>query len=145
MIAKNKTRRKLPTLCINRENNDENTMKPARFPYALPIRDFIYQQELHKQRKLKIKANLRLKSEIKGTRLLLCQQIKKARINKGLSQMELAFEIGMDQHYISKIETGKLNVSLDTLLKVVQHLDCFIEVKLKRIERGEQAPPSDQN
>lgn len=43
------------------------------------------------------------------------EKIKKARIEKGFSQKELALQAGMKQPDISKIEEGKKNITLLTL------------------------------
>ena len=41
--------------------------------------------------------------------------IRKARLKKGFSQKELAVKIGMSQPDISKIEQGRINMTLETL------------------------------
>ncbi|MEW5757981.1 MAG: helix-turn-helix transcriptional regulator [Candidatus Omnitrophota bacterium] len=49
--------------------------------------------------------------------------IKIARIEKGLSQKDLALVTGIDQPDISKIEEGKKNITLNTLLLLCKSLD----------------------
>ena len=44
--------------------------------------------------------------------------IKEARVQKGLSQKELAFRIGMKQPDISTIEKGEKNITLRTLVRL---------------------------
>ncbi|MCF7870199.1 MAG: helix-turn-helix domain-containing protein [Candidatus Omnitrophica bacterium] len=54
--------------------------------------------------------------------------LRKARIDKGLSQKDLALQVGMKQPDISKIEEGKTNVTLLTLSAICKAL------KTKKIE-----------
>lgn len=54
--------------------------------------------------------------------------VKESRVRMGLSQKELALGAGMKQPDISKIEEGKKNVTLDTLLRL-----CKI-LKIKKID-----------
>lgn len=49
--------------------------------------------------------------------------IKEARINKGLNQKQLALSIGMKQPDISRVEEGKKNVTLYTLMRLCKTLE----------------------
>ena len=49
-------------------------------------------------------------------------RIKEARVDKGLSQKELALQVGMKQPDISKIEDGKTNITLITLFSLAKAL-----------------------
>ena len=49
-------------------------------------------------------------------------EIRDARIQKGLSQKQLAFRIGMKQPDISRIEEGKKNITLFTLTRLCKVL-----------------------
>lgn len=64
-------------------------------------------------------------------------KVKQARIRKGLSQMDLAFDLGLDQNYISKIENGKVNISIESLYKICYYLDCYINIFEKETEMCE--------
>ncbi|MBU2540275.1 MAG: helix-turn-helix domain-containing protein [Candidatus Omnitrophica bacterium] len=44
--------------------------------------------------------------------------IKEARVEKGLSQKQLAFRIGMKQPDISRVEEGKKNITMFTLIRL---------------------------
>lgn len=48
--------------------------------------------------------------------------IREARVQKGLSQKELAFRIGMRQPDISTIEKGEKNITLGTLIRLCNTL-----------------------
>lgn len=63
-------------------------------------------------------------------------QIRKARLKRAISQWELAKELGVDQNYISKIECGKVNMSVETLFKICHYLDCYFKV----FEKDETKP-----
>jgi DNA-binding Xre family transcriptional regulator len=54
--------------------------------------------------------------------------LKKARIDKGFSQKDLALQVGMKQPDISKIEEGKANITLLTLSIICKAL------KIKKVE-----------
>ena len=57
-------------------------------------------------------------------------KIKEARVSKGLSQKELALQVGAKQPDISKIEDGKTNITLITLFSLAKVL-AIEEIKIK--------------
>ncbi len=58
------------------------------------------------------------------------KSLREARIEKGLSQKDLALRVGMKQPDISKIEEGKSNITLLTLFTLCKVLE------IKKIECG---------
>lgn len=50
-------------------------------------------------------------------------RIKELRINKGMTQEELALKIDMDRSYFSSVENGNRNVSIINLYKIVTGLN----------------------
>ena len=50
-------------------------------------------------------------------------RIREARIDKEMSQQDLALAVGMEQPDISKIEEGKKNITLGTLARICKYLD----------------------
>lgn len=86
--------------------------------------DTIYDQILEKYGQ-KIR---RLKGKAFNSFFKLGDLIRKARLEKGLSQHELAFKVGMRQPDISKIEKGEKNITMVTLFRLSRVLD------IKRIE-----------
>lgn len=52
--------------------------------------------------------------------------IKKMRINRGLSQGQLADLIGVAQQHVSRWETGNHRPSVDVLIKIAEVLNCNI-------------------
>ena len=79
----------------------------------------IYEQLLQKY-KLKQK---RPKGKSPTLFLKIGRIIREERINKGLSQNELALSIGMRQPDISMIEEGKKNITLETLARLSKALE----------------------
>ena len=54
-------------------------------------------------------------------------QIEKIRKERGLSQAELARQVGCSQAAICKLESGENNPSLETLVKLAQVLGCLTD------------------
>jgi len=59
----------------------------------------------------------------KDIKALFGEQLRKLRTERGIRQEELARLAGLDRTYISKIERGERNVSLETVSKLAQALD----------------------
>jgi transcriptional regulator with XRE-family HTH domain len=60
-----------------------------------------------------------LAEEIKaafGTRL------REARLEKGISQLDLGLDCGLSQTYLSEVESGKRNISLVNIAKLARSL-----------------------
>lgn len=51
-------------------------------------------------------------------------KLKEIRENKGISQSELARKIDRKPNFISEIESGNKSMSIETLLRVIDVLDC---------------------
>lgn len=52
----------------------------------------------------------------------------KRRINKGITQQELAERVGMRQSAIARFESGTYNPSLDFLKKITKALDVRLKI-----------------
>ena len=61
----------------------------------------------------------------------LIEKIIKIRKSKGYSQRALCNIIGMKQPYLVRIETKKIFPNISTLLKILDALDCKLEIKIK--------------
>ena len=55
------------------------------------------------------------------------ERIKRLRIQKGISQIELARVIDVSQTHMSNIENGNTGISLWTAVKISRGLDCSID------------------
>ncbi|AET68617.1 putative transcriptional regulator with C-terminal CBS domains [Desulfosporosinus orientis DSM 765] len=56
-------------------------------------------------------------------RILFGERVRKLRQDLGISQEELAFSSNLHRTYISDIERGTRNVSLDNIYKIAVALD----------------------
>ena len=51
-----------------------------------------------------------------------CVNLAKARLAKGMSAYELSLRLGKDASYISKVENGKINISLKSIFDLCKIL-----------------------
>ena len=76
-------------------------------------------------------------------------RIRLLRLERGLQQNEVAAKIGISQAYLSNIEKGRNNITLENLLKLHEVLQCpmssfFVDIdgaKAGVQEQGSQANP----
>ena len=59
-------------------------------------------------------------------RLLLAKNIKKLRLKNKYGREELSLLLGLDNSYISKIEKGRINITIDKLSSIAE----FFSVKI---------------
>lgn len=80
---------------------------------------------------IKIRGHKKIK--LPEERIKITQQIRSLRKRLGYTQKGLAKKMGVMQQYISKIESGVENVSIDTLKKIADalHSNLIINLKLK--------------
>jgi len=57
------------------------------------------------------------------TRKQIAQNLKQSRLNKNLTQAELAVKAGINTNYYAKIERGELKPSIETLEKIIKALN----------------------
>lgn len=60
---------------------------------------------------------------MQGVRLL---RLKEIRLNKGITQEDLAKELNVGQNTISQWETGERTPRVPTLIKLAEVLDCSV-------------------
>lgn len=60
--------------------------------------------------------------------------ILRLRNIKGISQEKMAFEAGIDRRYMSDIENGKRNISLDILVKISNYFGMSLSDFMSRAE-----------
>jgi len=65
------------------------------------------------------------------------RRLKKYRVEKGISQMKLGLQIGLDRTYIAKVENGDGNVSVNNLAKIAAGLDITLVLLFVGIELNE--------
>ncbi len=55
---------------------------------------------------------------------LIGKRIKMIRIGKGLQQSVVAKALNISQAYLSNIENGRFNITVENLIKLQEILDC---------------------
>ena len=55
------------------------------------------------------------------------QNIKNIRLSKGITQLVLATKLDADKSYVSKLENGKFNPTINTLEKIANVLSVSIK------------------
>ena len=55
---------------------------------------------------------------------IIGKRIQEFRKKKGITQEELAEVIDISPHYLSALERGLYNIKLETLVKILNYLDC---------------------
>lgn len=61
----------------------------------------------------------------------LAKNIKNLRIQKKLSREELSLVLGVDNSYISKLEKGKINITLDKIEMLANYFEIEVYLLLK--------------
>lgn len=62
------------------------------------------------------------------------QAIRESRLSKNISQEELAYLCNLHRTYISDVELGKRNLSLENIEKIAKALDMSLSKLFERIE-----------
>lgn len=65
---------------------------------------------------------------------LIAKRLKRARKEKGLTQLELSMQSGVSQNMISAVEMGKRNATFQTIIRLCRSLDIQLSDILKDIE-----------
>lgn len=72
-----------------------------------------------------------------GLRAVFAENVKRLRRERGLSQEKLAFESGLHRTYISGIERGIRNVSLDNIEVLARALGVPPEMLVRGANDGQ--------
>ncbi|MDB4335167.1 helix-turn-helix domain-containing protein [bacterium] len=56
------------------------------------------------------------------------KRVKELRLKMGLSQEALAFKAGIDRTYMTDVENGKRNVSIQNIEKVIKALNVPVQI-----------------
>ena len=92
----------------------------------------LVRKKTYKQLKRELLRDKKIKQlyESLGPEFAVIEIVIKKRIEKGLSQKELAQRIGTKQSVISRLESGTYNPSLSFLQKVGEALDVKLKISL---------------
>ena len=66
------------------------------------------------------------------TRKILAENIEKLRLSKKITKEELSLILGVDNSYISKLEKGKINVTIDK----IEQLANYFEIEVWKLLKG---------
>ena len=80
------------------------------------------------------------KAETRKMREKIGRQLRQARLEAGLSQVTVAAEVGMASTYLSEVESGYKNITLDTLAGIATFLDLDVEVVLSPKRKPKRTP-----
>jgi DNA-binding XRE family transcriptional regulator len=90
----------------------------------------IYERIHEKLSERGIKIRRSIEEKIPQERIKLAHQIRNLRTKLGYTQQELARKLGVIQQYISKIESGRENVSVDTLKRIADAFGKRVIIRL---------------
>ncbi len=76
---------------------------------------------------------------------LFGQNLRIARVKQNKTQAELAEAAGLTPQYVSKIEDGKINVTLDTMKKLATVLHSNVSDMIREAEREAEQSSSPQS
>lgn len=91
----------------------------------------IYEHILEGLKEQGIKIRQSQEVKIPPERMKLAQEIKDIRVKSGYTQRDIAKKLGVIQQYISKIENGYENFSVDTLKRIADVFDKRLVVGLR--------------
>ena len=69
-----------------------------------------------------------------NTKEMIGSRLKVIRNNKGMTQEQLSEMVGINSKYLSSIERGKENPTLNMIIKISESLDATIDDIFKDIE-----------
>jgi DNA-binding XRE family transcriptional regulator len=69
--------------------------------------------------------------EASAERMNIAQQIRDIRIKNGYTQRDMAQKLGVIQQYVSNLETGRENFTVDTLKRIALILNKQLDIQLK--------------
>ena len=78
----------------------------------------IYERACERLREQGVRIREPQDAEISPERMKVAHEIRNIRIKLGYTQKEIAKKLGVIQQYISRIENGRENVSVDTLKRI---------------------------
>ena len=61
----------------------------------------------------------------------IANSVKRLRVDKKLRREELSLLLGFDNSYISKLERGSVNITIDRLSKIAEYFGVDVSVLLK--------------
>jgi DNA-binding XRE family transcriptional regulator len=91
----------------------------------------IYERAYERLREQGIRIRKHQGEKVSSERMKVAYEIKNIRMKSGYTQKEMAKKLGVIQQYISKIENGRENVSIDTLKRIADVFNKRLIVELR--------------
>jgi transcriptional regulator with XRE-family HTH domain len=66
---------------------------------------------------------------------VLGTEVRRARVQAGLNQVELAARLGVSRSYVSNLEAGRVNVTVGQLANIADALKVGLEIRLPEVAR----------
>ena len=66
--------------------------------------------------------------------------VRRLRSERGYSQEEFAFRVGLHQTYVSSVERGERNVTIGTADRIARALGTTLAGMFSELERGPDGP-----
>jgi transcriptional regulator with XRE-family HTH domain len=66
--------------------------------------------------------------------------MRSLRLEKGYSQEEFSFRVGLHQTYVSSVEHGERNVTIGTAERIAKALNATLSSMFSELERGSDDP-----
>ncbi|MBS1769722.1 MAG: helix-turn-helix transcriptional regulator [Acidobacteria bacterium] len=67
-------------------------------------------------------------------RVRLGLRIRQVRIDKGMSQKDLAYEADLDRSYIASVENGQRNISIVNIEKIAKALGISLKILFRHAD-----------
>lgn len=91
----------------------------------------IYERVRNRLKEQGIKIRVTRKVQVPPERMKLAKQIRDIRMKRGYTQQDIARKLGVIQQYVSKIESGHENISIDTLKRIANVFNKKLVVELR--------------
>lgn len=75
-----------------------------------------------------------------NVRKIIGWNLRRIRVERGLSQERLALETGIDRSYVGRVERGMENVTVATLEAISNVLSVHVSELFAPVEEGSDAP-----
>lgn len=63
-----------------------------------------------------------------NARTILAKNVKELRLKNNLKCEELSLILGVDNSYVSKLEKGKINITIDKIEKIAKYFNINVSV-----------------
>jgi len=65
---------------------------------------------------------------------LIGNEIRRARVEEGLTQVEVGVRLGTSASYVANVEAGRLNLTVGQLARIADAIGTDLEVHLPRLK-----------